>query len=109
MDAAARAAARADRSLAALRTELADVPSALSTGVDLGMTDLTRFADVWFDNVFTDARVHDRIRAARQQVGARRVAVVAVLRSLDGRLAALRAGQAAGEAERRGLIAAGAP
>jgi hypothetical protein len=59
LDEAAQAAAYADRCLAVLRTELADVPGLSLTAPQLAVDGLTRFVDVWFDNIFTDLAVRD--------------------------------------------------
>jgi hypothetical protein len=62
MDEAAHAAATADQRLAVLRTELADVSDPGLTAPQLAVGGGTRFADVWFDNFFTDIAVGDRIK-----------------------------------------------
>jgi hypothetical protein len=67
LDHAAFEAADADRRLAVLRTELADVEKATRLQ-PLQIGGLTRFLDVWFDNPFTHWHVADRINAARQNV-----------------------------------------
>ncbi|MDR2987022.1 MAG: hypothetical protein LBV34_19515 [Nocardiopsaceae bacterium] len=105
MDQAAHLAAVADQRLAVLRRELADVTGpGLSTAPQLELGAGTRFADVWFDNFFTDFGVADRIAQARQQVADS----AAMVEQLRGRLTA-RAGQGqarlgAIESERRGLL-----
>jgi hypothetical protein len=68
LDEAARAAAYADQRLAVLRTELADVPGTGTTGPQLAVDGLTRFADVWLDNIFTDLAVRSRIKRAQDNV-----------------------------------------
>ena len=68
LDDAAEAAAHADRSLAVLRTELADVGGVSLTAPRLAVAGTTRFVDVWFDNWFTDLAVRDRIKRARHNV-----------------------------------------
>ena len=60
LDEAASLAAYADECLAALRTELADVPGG-GRVPDLAVSSGTRFVDVWFDNIFTDLSVRDHI------------------------------------------------
>ncbi|GAB1640760.1 hypothetical protein [Krasilnikovia sp. MM14-A1259] len=67
LDNAARAAAYADRCLAVLRTELADVGIVAPVG-RVGVRGTTRFVDVWFDNIFTDMAVRDHIKKARRNV-----------------------------------------
>jgi len=68
MDEAAQAAATADQRLAVLRTELAEVGDPGLTAPQLAVGGGTRFADVWFDNFFTDMAVADRIKQAQRQV-----------------------------------------
>jgi hypothetical protein len=68
LDEAADAAAAADRSLALLRTELADVDGATVTAPRLEITELTRFVDIFLDNIFTDFSVLNRIEQAQQRV-----------------------------------------
>lgn len=68
LDEAAAAAGHADRCLAMLRTELADVGGVTLTAPQLAVDGTTRFVDVWFDNFFTDLTVRDRINRARQNV-----------------------------------------
>ena len=65
MDDAAAAARAADAHLLTLRHELADLAHTDRTAPALEMTDLTRFFDVWFDNIFTDFQVANRIDRAR--------------------------------------------
>lgn len=78
MDQAAAAMRQADRALKMLAGELADIGLAGTGGVSVDAW--TRAFDVWFDNIFSDWAVRDRIRQARQrteqvaqEVGALRV------------------------------------
>jgi hypothetical protein len=94
MDDAARAARLADQHLLTLRHELADLAHTDRTAPALEMTDLTRFFDVWFDNIFTDFSVAGRIARAqanlemcRQRVGALQQDLVAARTTIDRRLA----------------------
>lgn len=93
MDDAAQAARRADQHLLTLRHELADLTHTDRTAPALEMTDLTRFFDVWFDNIFTDFSVAGRIARAqgnlgmcRQRVGALQQDLVAAKATIDRRL-----------------------
>jgi hypothetical protein len=90
LDDAARAAAQADRCLAVLRTELADVGVA-APGTDVAVDGLTRFVDVWVDNIFTDMAVRNRIGQARQNLGRSVRLVTAVQQGLAARTTADRA------------------
>lgn len=82
MDDAAASARRADEHLLTLRHELADL-GADRAAPELEMTELTRFLDVWFDNVFTDFSVAGRISRAAANVGACRARVAQLRRDLD--------------------------
>jgi hypothetical protein len=109
LDDAAAAAAHADRRLAVLRTELADVGEIGPTAPDLAFDDLTRFLDVWFDNIFTDWSIGSRIQEAQGNV-ALCLRVVARLRSrLEQVAATARARLAAVESERHDLLTRDSP
>jgi hypothetical protein len=77
LDYASEQAAYADHCLTVLRTELADVDRATTVG-SVQISGLTRFVDVWLDNIFTDWRVARRINTAQHHVGicAREVATL---------------------------------
>ncbi|SCG70919.1 hypothetical protein [Micromonospora inositola] len=61
----------ASRAAAALRTELADLPG-VWLAPELHVNGLTRFADIFLDNIFIDLAVRGRIRQARADRHARR-------------------------------------
>jgi hypothetical protein len=65
MDQAAAAMREADRALKVLAGELADIGLAGTGGISVDAW--TRAFDVWFDNIFSDWAVRDRIRQARQR------------------------------------------
>lgn len=90
LDEAARAAAHADRCLAMLRTELADVGIRRPLG-NIAVQGTTRFLDVWFDNIFTDMAVRDHIKQAQRNVADSRRAVAEVQQNLYARSTAARA------------------
>jgi hypothetical protein len=105
MDQAAQLAAVADQRLAVLRRELADVTGAThSTAPQLELGNWTKFADVWFDNFFTDLGVADRISMARQQVDDSAAKVEQLRGRLTARADQARTRLAAIETERRGLL-----
>ena len=106
MDEAAQAAAVADQRLAVLRTELADVGDPGLTAPQLAIGGGTKFADVWFDNFFTDLAVADRITQAQQQVTDSAEIVQRLRGGLTARASAARARLAAIEAERERLLTA---
>lgn len=94
LDRAAGLMRRADAALRHLATELADVR--VGAVGEVGVTELARTFDVWFDNIFSDWAVRDRIKkaaarvahllAALDEVGpelvARRAAALATLEEL---------------------------
>jgi hypothetical protein len=89
LDQAARLAAYADRCLAVLRTELADVGIVRPVG-RIGVGGGTRFLDVWFDNIFTDLAVRDHIKRAQADLADARQRVADVRRRLAARTEAAR-------------------
>jgi len=104
MDDAAQAAARADECLLALRTELADVADIGVTAPQLTTDGLTRFVDIWFDNIFTDLVVRERIKRAQESVDHSGHTVDEVGRRLTEREVRDRARLAAADAERHELL-----
>jgi hypothetical protein len=104
LDDAAEAAARADRCLALLRTELADVGAADMAAPQLGITELTRFVDIVFDNIFTDLSVRSRIQDAQWSVDRCRRLVAQIRSNLDRRAEVVRARLAELERQRRELL-----
>jgi hypothetical protein len=104
LDGAARAAAYADRCLAVLRAELADVGVAPSMAPTIGVDGFTRFADVWFDNIFTDMAVREHIKRAQWNAERSWRMVGAVHQGVSQREAAAPARLGAAEAERRRLL-----
>jgi hypothetical protein len=104
LDEAAAAAAEADQSLAVLRRELADVGGLTATAPQLAIGAGTRFADIWFDNIFSDLAVESRIHQARQNVDQSLQLVGEVRARLAGRASQGRDRLAAIEAERRNLL-----
>ncbi|MDI1462718.1 hypothetical protein QEZ54_17220 [Catellatospora sp. KI3] len=105
MDEAASAATVADHHIAKLRTELADVRDVNLTLPELELEGFTRFADVWFDNIFTDLAVRDRIKQALRNVGHSVERVAGLRRTLDRHLADTTAALEGAERERRAVLA----
>jgi hypothetical protein len=103
LDQAARLAAYADRCLAVLRTELADVGIVRPVG-RIGVDGGTRFLDVWFDNIFTDLAVRDHIKRAQANLADARQRVADVRRQLADRTEAARQRRANLDQARRGLL-----
>lgn len=70
----------ADAALAHLTTELADVD--IATVGEVGITEMARAFDVWFDNIFSDWAVRERIKEASVRVDGLVVAVDDLCREL---------------------------
>ncbi len=104
LDDAAAAAAHADRCLAVMRTELADVQAYTPVVTEVAVDGLTRFADIWFDNIFTDHAVRGKIRRAQSNVDSSIAMVAEVQRRLAERMARVRERISAIAAERVALV-----
>lgn len=76
---------QADAALARLASELADVGMSSVGGIEI--TQLTGFFDVWFDNIFSDWAVRERVRQAKARVVRARAAVEQAGSELGRRLA----------------------
>ena len=68
IDQAAQAAREADQLLAGLRTDLADLGGAEPTAPGLEVSAGFKFADIFFNNIFTDLAVGHQIRDAQDNV-----------------------------------------
>ena len=66
LDRAGQVIRQADAALGHLATELADVGLHAVGGIQVDQ--MTQFFDVWFDNIFSDWAVRDRIRQASDKV-----------------------------------------
>ncbi|WP_200214684.1 hypothetical protein [Micromonospora coerulea] len=104
LDQAAQAAARVDANLATLWTELADVTDAGPYAPSLGIGELTRFTDIWLDNIVTDFAVLRRVENARGDVDRSLNELAPVHRLLRERAAGVGARLSALEAERADLL-----
>ncbi|MFI2102982.1 hypothetical protein ACH436_06800 [Isoptericola sp. NPDC019693] len=102
MDRAAGLLREADAALRHLTVELGDLGEQGVGGV--GVDGLTRTLDVWFDNIFTDWSVRNRIAEARDRVAAAIRAVEGVRQRLAERSAAADAELAALAARRESLL-----
>jgi hypothetical protein len=102
LDRAAALMRQADAALARLGTELADV--GIDAVGDLGITSMTRALDIWFDNIFSDWAVRERIGQASERVHA----LLQRLQEVGQRLATMRqeveSGLAEVETERERLL-----
>ncbi len=106
LDRAGAVMQRADAALRSLATELADVGIGPVEGV--GITELTRTLDVWFDNIFSDWAVRDRIAQASDRVQQLLAQVVAIGQDLERRQQETAEQLASSEAERERLLTSGA-
>ncbi|WP_203921292.1 hypothetical protein [Rugosimonospora africana] len=104
LDDAARAAAHADACLAVLRAELSDVGEAAPIAPGVAVTGPTRFVDVWFDNIFTDLAVRQRIRQAQRNVAGSMRLVWQLTERLTWRQAQARQRLTAIDVERHALL-----
>lgn len=68
--------------------ELSDV--SIRADIQVSIDAMLKFADCFFDNLFTDAAVLDRIRQARAQVDRTREQILGVLRQLQTQLETVR-------------------
>jgi hypothetical protein len=75
MEEAQQAASFAETQLAVLADELRDVWAGPQVVPSLGVDGTTRFVDIWFDNIFTDMAVADRIARAQASTNAAQHAV----------------------------------
>jgi len=104
IDQAALAAHAADQRLAGLRGDLAELGGFEPTAPRLEISSGFRFADIFFNNIFTDLAVGQQIRAAQDNVG-QSVQQVAMLQGrLRGQIGTLGARLDAMDAERKQLI-----
>ena len=104
LDEAAQAAAEADRRMAALRTELADLEHTASAAEPLAISAATKFVDLWFGNMFTDLAVRDRITRAQENMAKSLQLVSDVQEQLTNRSAQAQARLTAIEVDRRNLL-----
>ncbi|MBC9225196.1 hypothetical protein GL325_02555 [Aeromicrobium sp. 636] len=93
---------RADAALAHLSAELADVR--VDAVGSVGVTELARTFDIWFDNIFSDLQVRGRIHDAAARVDGLLRDVESVGRDLTRRLADAERSVSAVEDARRDLL-----
>lgn len=105
LDRAAVLMREADAALARLAAELADV--GIGSVGEIGITSMSRALDVWFDNIFSDWAVKNRIGEAAARVAQLRSALAATGQELGRRTAAARGRLASLEAERERLLREG--
>jgi hypothetical protein len=104
LDEAAEAASEADRCLALLRIKLADAPGMQLTAAHIAVHGLTRFVDIWLDNVLTDLAIRDRIAQTRRNVTDAQEMVRRIRDRLEQRTAKTQADIDAIAAERRDIL-----
>lgn len=82
--------------------ELSDVT--IRANVQVNIDAMLKFADFFFDNIFTDTAVMDRVRQAHVQVEQTRDQILGVLRQLQTKLDEVRHGQIKARAELDALV-----
>ncbi len=102
LDRAATLMRHADLSLVRLSTELADV--GLDEVGGIGITSMTKALDVWFDNIFSDWAVRDRINQAADRVHQLLASVVQIGHELVRRQQETAAALVSASAERERLL-----
>ena len=104
IDQAAQAARAADRRLAALRTDLAELGGVEPTAPRLEVSAGFRFADIFFNNIFTDLAVGRQIRDAQDNVGQSMQQVGALQDRLRDQVGAVTARLKAMDGQRKQLL-----
>ncbi|GAA3526391.1 hypothetical protein AFL01nite_04960 [Aeromicrobium flavum] len=104
LDKAGELMRRADAALAHLGAELADVN--VDAVGEVGITELARVFDIWFDNIFSDYQVRQRIREAATRIDGLLRDVDTVAGELATRAAGVTATLGGLEASRRELLLA---
>lgn len=106
LDDAAAAAAEADRRMAVLRTDLTELDQVEQTSPLITLSSATKFVDLWFNNIFTDLAVRDRIKQGQQNVAQSLQMVSAIEERLKAQSAEVHARLTEIEAQRSGLLTA---
>ncbi len=104
LDDAAQAAAEADQRMAVLRTDLTELDQVAETSPIITLSSATRFMDLWFNNIFTDLAVRDRIKQGQQNVAQSLRMVSAVEDRLKSQSADVQSRLTEIEAQRRDLL-----
>lgn len=106
LDDAAAAAAEADRHMAVLRTDLTELDQVAATSPLVTLSSATKFVDLWFNNIFTDLAVRDRIKQGQQNVAQSMHMVDAVAERLHAKSGEVQSRLTEIEAQRRDLLTA---
>jgi hypothetical protein len=104
IDQAAQAARAADQRLAALRSDLAELGGSEPTAPGLEVSAGFKFADIFFNNIFTDLAVGSQIRAAQDNVDRSAQQVRALLGRLSDQVGTVTRRLDAMAAERQQLL-----
>jgi chromosome segregation ATPase len=104
IDQAAQAAQAADQRLAALRSDLAELGGTEPTAARLEISAGFKFADIFFNNIFTDLAVGQQIRAAQDNVERSVQQVQALQDRLKDQVAGISQRLDAMDAERRQIL-----
>jgi hypothetical protein len=104
IDQAAQAASTADQRLAALRTDLAELGGYEPTAPRLEISGGFKFADIFFNNIFTDLAVGRQIRDAQDNVDLSVQQIQALQARLKDQIGAVTQRLGAMDAERQQLL-----
>ncbi len=104
LDDAAAAASEADRRMAGLRTDLTELDQVAETSPMITLSSATKFVDLWFNNIFTDLAVRDRIQQGQQNVAQSLQMVSAIEGRLKSQSAEVQSRLSQIEAQRRDLL-----
>jgi DNA repair exonuclease SbcCD ATPase subunit len=104
IDQAAQAARAADQRLAGLRSDLADLGASEPTAPGLEISAGFKFADIFFNNIFTDLAVGQQIRNAQDNVGQSQQQVSALQDRLKDQIGTVTTQLGAIDAERQQLL-----
>jgi hypothetical protein len=104
IDQAAQAARAADERLAALRSDLADLGGSEPTAPGLEIGAGFKFADIFFNNIFTDLAVGHQIRDAQDNVDRSAQQVRAMQDRLSGQITSITGQLHAMDSERQKLL-----
>ena len=106
IDGAEEAFNRMSSQMEDLRRELSDINITGTPGFS-GIDSTTRAVDFWFDNIFTDLNVRDRIRDDSEQLRTLRSQIYAVLSKLEGNKSVIKEKMAENEMKKNELIISG--
>lgn len=90
--------------MAVLRTDLTQLDQVAETSPMITLSSATKFVDLWFNNIFTDLAVRDRIQQGQQNVAESHQMVSPVEDRLKSQSAEVQARLTEIEAQRQDLL-----